>query len=93
MHAQHSIAARDAAAGGKIAAIDILANLDRLADSVLVGTPVVCGALGNITDVTLWRWIKAGKIPKPRKFDRLNLWRVGDLRAVLTAKEADHAAS
>lgn len=86
MRMQRSTAAADAAAStgaGKIP--DALANFDRLPDSAHVGSDTVLGIYGVKDLSTLWRWTKAGRIPKPRKIagSRFNFWNVGDLRASL----------
>lgn len=40
------------------------------------------GAIVPVSRATVWRWIKAGKFPKPVKLtDRVTAWRVEDLRA------------
>jgi len=94
MHSQHSIAAREAAANTKAGDIPAaLQHFDKLPDSATVGSDVVAGLYNGVTQVTLWRWVKAGLIPAPRKIgaSRLNGWRVGELRAALAVKGADHA--
>lgn len=94
MSAQHSSVAFDAAtnarAGGLPAAF---LNFDRLPDSAKVTSDVVRLLYGDATDVSLWRWVKSGKVPAPHKAPggRQNLWRVGDLRNAL--READHATA
>jgi hypothetical protein len=85
-NSQHSAVAlsRPAAADIPVA----LRHFDVLPDSAQVGSDVVRALFGGVTGpATLWRWVKAGKIPAPRKLpgSRLNLWRVGDLRAALNA--------
>jgi predicted site-specific integrase-resolvase len=39
--------------------------------------------LGDICNVTLWRWIKAGKIPAPRILGSRNTWTDTELNDVL----------
>jgi predicted DNA-binding transcriptional regulator AlpA len=57
-----------------------LENFDRLPDSALVGQPVVEGLFG-ISGPTLWRRVKDGKLPKPRKpSPGCTRWSVGELR-------------
>jgi len=87
---QHSIAARKAT--------EIppgLAQFDQLPGKARVGSGVVRGLYGGITPVTLWRWVKAGRVPAPRKLagSRINSWVVEELRADLAAEEVDHAAA
>ena len=60
-----------------------LENFDRLPDSANVRQPTVL-ALYGISGPTLWRWVKQGKVPKPRKLsERVTVWSVGSLRAAL----------
>lgn len=63
-----------------------LEHFDRLPDEANVRQPVV-QALYACSAATLWRHVKAGGIPKPRKLsERITAWRVGDLRADLQTK-------
>ncbi len=64
-----------------------LKNFDQLPGSATVGSDVVAGLYNGVTQVTLWRWVKAGLIPAPRKIgaSRLNAWRVSELRTALAA--------
>lgn len=82
---EHSIAARKAASLVDIP--DGLKYFDSLPDNAFVNSSVVRALYGGITAVSLWRWVKAGRAPAPRKLagSRLNSWRVGDLRAALAA--------
>lgn len=60
-----------------------LVNFDALPDSAHVRQPVV-KALFAISDTTLWRRVKTGLIPAPRKNGpRTTVWNVGELRAAL----------
>ena len=66
-----------------------LADFDRLPDSAHVRLPVVT-ALYACSRPTVWRHVKAGKIPAPVKLsDRVTAWRVADLRAALAALHGD----
>ncbi len=57
-----------------------LANFDDLPDSAHVRIPVVA-ALYGVGTATVWRWVKAGRLPKPLKVGpNTTAWRVGDLR-------------
>jgi hypothetical protein len=63
------------------------ANFDSLPDSAHVGSNVVRALYGVRSLVTLWKWERAGRIPRSRKLagSRNNSWNVGDLRAALAA--------
>lgn len=61
-----------------------LRNFDELPDSANVRLPVVA-ALFACAPVTVWRRVKSGSIPAPRKFgERLTAWNVGELRKALS---------
>lgn len=64
-----------------------LENFDNLPDSANVRQPIV-EALFGCSSATVWRWVKAGIIPAPRKFSsqRITAWNVGQLRAALSGK-------
>lgn len=60
-----------------------LKNFDQLPDSANVRLPIVMGLYG-ISAATVWRQVKAGIIPTPRKLTpRTTAWSVKDLRHVL----------
>ncbi|CAM8309335.1 AlpA Predicted transcriptional regulator [Candidatus Methylopumilus universalis] len=60
-----------------------LSNFDQLPDSANVRLPTVMGLYG-ISAATVWRQVKAGIIPSPRKLTpRTTAWSVKDLRGVL----------
>ena len=62
-----------------------LKHFDSLPDSANVRQPVV-QALFAISGPTVWRWVKTGRLPKPRKQgERVTTWNVGELRKRLTA--------
>ena len=64
---------------------DALKNFDSLPDSANVRQPVV-KALFGCSDATVWRMVKRGSIPIPRKLsERVTSWNVGDLRKVLAS--------
>lgn len=88
MNVNHSIAARKGASSDDIPSG--LKQFDYLPDSANVGSAVVCGLYGDISIVSLWRWVKAGRVPAPRKLagSRLNSWNVGTLRAALAGSAA-----
>ena len=67
---------------------DALKNFDSLPDSANVRQPVVEGLYG-CSSATVWRNVKKGIIPAPRKLsERVTAWNVGQLRAVLSEKGA-----
>jgi predicted DNA-binding transcriptional regulator AlpA len=60
-----------------------LKNFDQLPDSANVRLPIVMGLYG-ISAATVWRQVKTGVIPSPRKLTpRTTAWSVKDLREVL----------
>ncbi|WP_420465790.1 helix-turn-helix transcriptional regulator [Panacagrimonas sp.] len=61
---------------------------DTMPDAGEVRQPTV-EALFGISAATVWRWVREGRLPKPRKRGpRVTTWNVGELRAVLSAKAA-----
>jgi hypothetical protein len=59
---------------------EALENFDLLPDWANVRMPVVMGLYG-ISAASVWRGVKAGRIPKPRKLSpRTTTWNVGQLR-------------
>ena len=64
---------------------EALKNFDQLPDSASVRQPVV-QSLYACSSASVWRGVKAGRIPKPRKLSpRITCWNVGELRAALAA--------
>ncbi len=64
---------------------DALKNFESLPDSANVRQPVVEG-LFACSSATVWRNVKKGIIPAPRKLsERVTAWNVGDLRKALAA--------
>lgn len=64
---------------------DALKNFDFLPDSASVRQPVVQG-LYACSPASVWRGVKSGRIPKPRKLSpRTACWNVGELRQALAA--------
>ncbi|MEC5397930.1 helix-turn-helix transcriptional regulator [Uliginosibacterium sp. H1] len=62
---------------------DALKCFDSLPDSASVRQPVV-EALFSCSAATVWRRVRDGRIPQPRKLsDRVTAWNVGELRAAL----------
>lgn len=64
---------------------DALKNFDSLPDSANVRQPVV-QALVGCSSATVWRMVKRGTLPAPRKLsERVTAWNVGALRKALAA--------
>jgi predicted DNA-binding transcriptional regulator AlpA len=64
---------------------DALKHFDELPDSAHVRLPIV-QALYACSPASIWRGVKAGRIPKPRKLSpRTTCWLVADLRASLAS--------
>ncbi len=62
---------------------DALKNFDCLPRSAHIRQPVV-EALYGCSAATVWRMVKRGTIPAPRKLsDRVTAWNVGELRDAL----------
>lgn len=60
-----------------------LSDFDKLPGTANVRLPVVCALLG-VSAPTVYRWVREGRIPAPRKIGpRVSGWRVSDLRALL----------
>jgi len=67
---------------GEFVVPDALTHFDKLPDSAYVGQPVVEG-LHACSPATVWRRVKQGAIPAPKKFGRRTVWNVGELRQAL----------
>lgn len=64
---------------------DALKNFDSLPDSANVRQPVVQALIG-CSSATVWRMVKRGTLPAPRKLsERVTAWNVGQLRQALAA--------
>lgn len=62
---------------------DALKNFDSFPDSANVRQPVV-EALYGVSAATVWRMVKRGTLPAPRKLsERVTAWNVGELREAL----------
>lgn len=60
-----------------------LTNFDLLPDTANVRLPVV-KALYGCSSATIWRAVKSGHVPQPRRLTaRITAWNVGELRAAL----------
>lgn len=66
---------------------EALKHFDSLPDSASVRQPVVA-ALFACSGTTVWRRVRAGVIPKPRKLGSITAWNVGELRAALKRESA-----
>lgn len=63
-----------------------LVNFDSMPDSAYIRLPVL-KALYGVSSATIWRGVKSGVIPKPKKLtERTTAWNVGQVRAALLAK-------
>lgn len=63
---------------------DTLKNFDELPKAAFVRQPVV-EALYACSPASIWRGVKAGRIPSPKKLSpRTTAWNVGELREALT---------
>lgn len=40
----------------------------------LVTSKTVKHRFGDVSDMTLWRWVKDGKLPQPIKINKRNYW-------------------
>lgn len=59
------------------------AAFDLLPDAAHVRLPVVAALYATSTS-NVWRWVKQGLIPQPRKLGpQTTVWNVGDLRRAL----------
>lgn len=66
-----------------------LSQFDKLPDAAHVRLPVVA-ELYATSQSNVWRWVKQGLIPKPRKVGpQTTVWNVGELRRSLA--ELSHA--
>jgi predicted DNA-binding transcriptional regulator AlpA len=64
-----------------------LSAFDTLPNSSNVRLPVVMSLYG-ISSATVWRNVKLGHIPKPRKLTpRTTVWNVGEIRIALQLNE------
>jgi len=60
-----------------------LSPFESLPPDAFVRLPTIC-ALYAISAPTVWRWVKSGRIPQPRKIGpQATAWVVGEVRASL----------
>ena len=65
---------------------EALAQFDNLPDSAYIRLPVLTRLYG-VSSATIWRGVKQGNIPSPKKLSlRCTAWNVGLIRAALAAK-------
>ena len=75
----------------KYALPETLVTFESLPDISNVRLPVVMGLYG-VSSATVWRGVKNGKIPKPRKLtSRTTCWNVGELRNALSQNSDESA--
>jgi predicted DNA-binding transcriptional regulator AlpA len=80
---EESLALAQKRAEAKKAAVDdVLNRFGILPDEAHVRLPVVM-ALYACSAASVWRYVKNGSLPAPRKFgSRVTAWNVGELRSV-----------
>jgi predicted DNA-binding transcriptional regulator AlpA len=67
---------------------DALRHFDALPDSAHVRLPTVA-ALWGCSPVTVWRGVKSGRIPAPKRLSpRTACWNVGEIRRALQSATA-----
>lgn len=49
-------------------------STNQISDELLPAARVRA-ALGNISDMTLWRWLRAGRLPEPVTIGRRRYWK------------------
>jgi predicted DNA-binding transcriptional regulator AlpA len=62
--------------------VDYTENFDPL-----VSTSKVRKVCGDVSDMTLWRWLQAGAFPKPTYIGRRRFWRASAVEAWLAECE------
>ena len=61
-------------------------SFDNLPDDALLTAAQVKPLCGDPSDMTIWRWLRDGKFPKPSKtMHGRRFWRWGDVREWLKA--------
>jgi predicted DNA-binding transcriptional regulator AlpA len=66
-------------------AANTVANFDKLPDSARIKQPVV-ELLLSVSYATVWRKVKDGTFPKPRKDGAATSWSVGQIRAIMNGE-------
>ena len=67
-----------------------LQHFDQLPDSAGVRLDVVAG-LEGVSNPTVWRWSRHGKLPAPDKHCGVATWNVGKLRRARAERTADNS--
>ncbi len=63
---------------------ELLTQFNNAPDDARVSIDTVCVLWGNVAPCTVWRHVKTGLIPSPKKLTpNRTTWRVGDLRQAL----------
>lgn len=66
--------------------MDLIQNDDRL-----IRAKELKKFLGVSSDATLWRWVRAGKLPEPQYINACRVWRASDLEQPIAALLTDQA--
>ena len=56
---------------------------ESLVDESLITQSTLRQLAGGVSDMTIWRWRKAGLLPKPTTIRNRNYWRNKDVRSFL----------
>jgi predicted DNA-binding transcriptional regulator AlpA len=68
--------------------LNTIENLDAFPDCGFISARSLAAML-SVSQVTVWRWTKAGKLPAPRKLgEGTTRWNVGEVRAALASLAA-----
>jgi len=71
---------------------DALRNFDLLPNSAFVRVNVMA-ARYSVVPMTIYRWSKSGRLPKPKKLGpNVTAWNVGEVRAADMTFEAESAS-
>ncbi|MFO1418516.1 MAG: AlpA family phage regulatory protein [Methylotetracoccus sp.] len=63
------------------------ASLDSIPRTGYLRQEQILGTLIPVSSTTLWRWVRAGKFPKPLKLSpRVTAWRASDIQQWLEAR-------
>lgn len=71
---------------GRRAKPSAIGQFDTLPDSAFVRLPTVADLIDS-SGATVWRWVKAGRLPAPKKLGPQSVaWNVGELRRAMAAQ-------